>query len=303
MRVRERHQHLALDTRGERDSGRRDARCDGRGRQSRRRCAAAICRCSVRMPIVSVPAGIAASGMRRGRKEIDLRRAEPAGDITIARIFINFARRAELKQFAVPDDADARGHGHGLDLIVGHVEDRGAELDLNPLQLQPQLGAQFGVERRQRLVHQIDRRDREPAHARSRPAAFRRRKGASPGFQACSPICNSSAVCSTRLRIAGFGNAAGRRAQRKSEIVVNGQVRIKRILLKDESDIARSRRIARDVAAVDGDRACVGTLETGNQAQRRCLTGAARAQQHDKLAVIDRQATGRGPHRCGRSAC
>ncbi len=110
-------------------------------------------------------------GNERRRKEIDLRRTEPLGDVAIAWIFVDLARCAELEELAVPDDADPRGHRHGLDLIVGHVQDRRAELDLNPLQLQTQLGAQLGVERRQRLVHQIDGRiahqgppDGDPLH-------------------------------------------------------------------------------------------------------------------------------------------
>ena len=86
-----------------------------------------------------------------------------------------------------------------------------------------------------------------------------------------------------------FRNAASRRAQRKREIVVNGEVRIKRILLKNECDIARPRRIAGNVTAVDRNRTRIGTLETGNQPECRGLAGAARPQQHDKLAVIDRK--------------
>ncbi len=44
------------------------------------------------------------------------------------------------------------------------VEDGGAEIVLDVLQLQPQIGAQLGVERGERLVHQIDGR---AAHQRA----------------------------------------------------------------------------------------------------------------------------------------
>src|SRR6516164_19920 len=64
-------------------------------------------------------------------------------------------------------------------------------------------------------------------------------------------------------------------------------MRIKRILLKDERDIARSGRIARDVANADADRAFIGMLEPGNQSKRRRLAGTAGAQQYDEFAVVD----------------
>ena len=49
-------------------------------------------------------------------------------------------------------------HCHGLDLVVGDVKNSCTKIGLNPLQFDPQIGAELGVERTQRLVHQIDRR-------------------------------------------------------------------------------------------------------------------------------------------------
>src|ERR1700740_1390311 len=64
-------------------------------------------------------------------------------------------------------------------------------------------------------------------------------------------------------------------------------MQIKGILLKDEGDIARSGRIARDVAGADVDRAFIGMLEPGNQSKRCRLAGAAGAQQYDEFAIVD----------------
>jgi multiple sugar transport system ATP-binding protein len=47
---------------------------------------------------------------------------------------------------------------HRLDLVVGDVEHGGAEVVLDALQLDSKLRPQLGVERRQRFVHQVDRR-------------------------------------------------------------------------------------------------------------------------------------------------
>ena len=67
-------------------------------------------------------------------------------------------------------------------------------------------------------------------------------------------------------------------------------MRIERILLEDESDVAGRRLDRGDVAAADGDRARVGALEAGDEAKRRRLAGAGRAEKHEELAVGDGQA-------------
>jgi hypothetical protein len=48
-------------------------------------------------------------------------------------------------------------------------------------------------------------------------------------------------------------HAARRRAQREGQVVEHRQMRIQRILLEHESDVALGRRIARHVAAADPD--------------------------------------------------
>ena len=134
-------------------------------------------------------------------------------------------------------DADAVGHGHGLDLVVGDIQQRGAEFLLDALQLDAHLAAQLGVERGQWLVHQIDRRaahqgaaDRDALHL----AAGKLRRpvlelGADPqhlGDRGYAPL-------DLRLRHPARG-----RAQREGEIVEHRQMRIERVLLEDEGDVA-----------------------------------------------------------------
>ena len=86
-----------------------------------------------------------------------------------------------------------------------------------------------------------------------------------------------------------------RRAQRKGEVVEDREMRIERILLEHEGDVARGRRRARSCRAADQDRPASGRFEPGNEPQRRRLAGAGRPEQHDELAVGDRQATSRRP--------
>ena len=63
-------------------------------------------------------------------------------------------RFAHLLQAAVADDGDAVGHGHRLDLVVGDVDEGGAEPAVQLDQLEAGLGAELGVEVGQRLVHE-----------------------------------------------------------------------------------------------------------------------------------------------------
>ena len=78
-----------------------------------------------------------------------------------------------------------------------------------------------------------------------------------------------------------------RRAQREGEVLAHRHVRIERILLEDHRDVALRRGEAGHRAAADQDLAAVGAVEAGDQAQRRGLAGAGRAEQDDEGAVRD----------------
>ena len=146
-------------------------------------------------------------------------------------------RRADLHQPAVIEDADAACHRHRLGLIVRDVQHRCAEVGLDVLQLHAELAAQLRIERRQRLVHQVDRRtpherpaDRHALHLAARQP--RRRIGelvidAHELRYALDPLPDLTLI-----------DAPRRGAQGKSEIVVNGEVRVERILLEDERHVA-----------------------------------------------------------------
>ena len=105
------------------------------------------------------------------RKQIDGWLAEALGDVGVGRVFVDLARRADLDEPAPVHDADPGRHRHRLDLVVRDIEQRRAELALDALEFDPQVGAQLGVERREGLVHQEDGRvadqrasDRDPLH-------------------------------------------------------------------------------------------------------------------------------------------
>src|SRR6266404_409556 len=66
-------------------------------------------------------------------------------------------------------------------------------------------------------------------------------------------------------------------------------MRIKRILLKHERDVAFGRHFVRHNAPLDHDIAAIGLLQAGDQTQRRRLSSTGRAKQHDKFTVRDEE--------------
>ena len=242
------------------------------------------------------------AAQKLGRNEVDGRGAKPACHIGAVGPLINLPRRAELNQRSLAHHADPVRHRHGLDLVVRHVEDRRSQLALDAFELKAQFRAKLGVQRGQRLVHQIDGRLADQRPADGDPLHFAAGK-------------RGSSIAELLLDMKQFRylldptayhlliHAPRRRAQRKGQIVVDRQMRIKRILLKYERDVAFGRHFLRYDAPLDHHIASIRPLQTGDQAQRRGLSGTGRTKQHDKFAVRDgeRKAADRFDRR--RSSC
>src|SRR6476469_739859 len=66
-------------------------------------------------------------------------------------------------------------------------------------------------------------------------------------------------------------------------------MRVKRILLKYKRDVAFGRHFIGHSASLDQHIAAVGSLQAGDQAQRRGLASTGRAKQHDKFTMRNRE--------------
>ncbi len=95
--------------------------------------------------------------------------AHEAGDERVARLLVELARRALLRDRALVHHDDAVGHRHRLRLVVRHVDDGQREALLQLADLLAHLPAQARVEVGQRLVEQQHRR-LEHQRARHRDA-------------------------------------------------------------------------------------------------------------------------------------
>jgi hypothetical protein len=89
-------------------------------------------------------------------QEIHGGRSDKARHKLIGRSVVQLKGGADLLDHAVAHDHDFVGHGHGLDLIVGHVDRGGANPLVQLLDLGAHLHTQFRIQVGQGLVKQKD---------------------------------------------------------------------------------------------------------------------------------------------------
>src|SRR6202042_2297278 len=200
---------------------------------------------------------------QRAWREVDRRAAQARGHVDVARTLVNLSWRADLRQAAVLDNADAGAKRHRLRLVVGDIEDRGAELSLDALELDAQFGPQLGVQRGKRLVHQVDgRRGNQGAADRHAPPL--------PAGKPGDPLLELLGDPQQRrdfvhpLSDPRFRRPPCGRAQWEGQIVEHREMRVERVLLEYEGDVALRRRGAGDILAGDADPPGVRLLEAGD---------------------------------------
>ena len=154
---------------------------------------------------------------------------------------------AELLDHAAPHDRDAVGERQRLDLVVGDVDHGVAEFGVQRLDLDAQLGAQLGVEVRQRLVEQEHVRPRAPAPARSRRAGAGRRRVRPAGAAAAARSAGFRAARPRAARSRPRGRPATLRPKR--QVPLDRHARIERVGLEHHADAAVLGLLPGDVAA------------------------------------------------------
>ena len=152
---------------------------------------------------------------------------------------------------------------------------------MQALELGARLQPELRVEVRERLVHQVD----------GRVADNRARQGDAL-LLAAGELRRFSrqqlGQADARRRFAhppidlGGLDAAG--AQRKGDVVEDGEMRIQRVVLKDHRDVAARRLELVDAAIADPDFTGVERFESGQQPQQRRLAAARRPEQDEALA-------------------
>ena len=80
--------------------------------------------------------------------------ADEPGNEFVDGLLVEVLRRADLLKHAEVHDRDAVAHRHGLDLVVGDIDDGRAQALMEARDLGASLDAELGIEVGKRLVHQ-----------------------------------------------------------------------------------------------------------------------------------------------------
>src|SRR5262249_46072082 len=147
---------------------------------------------------------------------------------------------------------------HGLRLVMGHVDGRGAELSLELLELVASRVAQLGVEIRQRLIEQKRHRLAHPRARERDPLTFAAPKLARFTIEEAVDAEHPRGPLDLLLDLL-FPHAD--RSQRKRDVLLDREMRIKRIALEYHGDVAGSRRKVGNVGAVDDNLPLGGPLQ------------------------------------------
>ena len=199
------------------------------------------------------------------------RRADEGRNELVVRLCVEFERRADLRDDAAIEHDDPIGERHGFDLVVRHIDHRGAEGLVKLGQFDAHLDAKHGVEIGQRFVEEKHFRlaDERPSDgdALALPAGQLRRLAV---HEFAQPEQASDLVCAFCLH--SLRRPSDR--QRECDVVADSQMRIERVGLEHHGDPALGRPHSGDVDTVDEDCAGGHLLEPGDHPQQCGLAAA-----------------------------
>lgn len=210
--------------------------------------------------------------------------AEEVGDEGGPRVLVQLGGGSELLDPAAVHHRDRVGHGHGLLLVVGDVDEGDADLRLDALELQLHLASQLEVEGTERLVEQQDLRVVDERAGDGDPLLLATGELVRLALGEVAELDELQHVVDLLLH--GLDAAA---AQPEGDVLVDAQVREERVALEDRVDGAFVRRQGGDVLVAETDGARRRVLESGDHPQRGGLSAAGGAEQGEERALRDGQ--------------
>jgi hypothetical protein len=157
---------------------------------------------------------------------------------------------------------------------------------VDPQHLRAHPDPELRVEVGQRLVHQEDRRVADDRAAHRDPLPLPAGQVARLAAQQLGQAERSGgrADPAVPLRLGDAGVLQG-----EADVLVDGQVRVERVVLEDHGHVSPPGRDVVDHVAADADGARRDRLKAGDHAQRGGLAAAGRADEHHELPVGDVQ--------------
>ena len=176
------------------------------------------------------------------------------------------------------------GEGHGLDLVVGHVDGGHPQLVLHVLELGAHVAAELRVEVREGFVHQ---ERGGPAHDRPRECdalPLPPRELARITLEQILHVDLGGRVAHRRRSLVRFQPP---HLERKPDVLRDRLVGIERVGLEHHRDVAVLRELVRDVRVAEDHLPGVRLLEARDDPERRGLAAPGRPEQHQELARLD----------------
>ena len=213
-----------------------------------------------------------------------VRLAQEVGDERRVGSLVELARATHLLDLPGVHDRDGVGHGHGLFLVVGHVDEREADLGLDPLELDLHLATELEVQGSQRLVQQQHRRTVDDRPRQRDPLLLPARElgRLAPGHPGQLDQLEG------RLHLA-LHRLAATTTQAERDVLEDVEVREERVVLEDGVHRPLVRLGVRDVLVPDPDDALGRLLEAGDHPQRRGLAAPRRSEQGEERPRRDGQ--------------
>ena len=224
--------------------------------------------------------------LERALDQVDGRVADQRRHVAVHRLGIEPVGGVDLGDLPVLDHGDALADAERLEL-VGRGIDRGrAELAVQALELGPHVVAELGIEVGERLVEEEEPRLADDGAPDGEPLLLAAAERCRLALQRVGDAQKLRRLAHARV---GLGAAQLHLPQRVSEILIGREVRIEGEALEDHRHVAALDRDSCEVVPVDHERAGVRLLEAGDDAERRRLSGRARPEQDEELAVLDLQ--------------
>ena len=212
------------------------------------------------------------------------RRADEAADEEVDGPVVELLRIGDLLELALAHHRDAVAHRHRLDLVVGDVDRRHAEVVLEPRDLRAHLDAELRVEVREGLVHEERLRLADDRAAHRDALALAAGERARLALEERLEVEDAGGVLDAALDLVLRDLLD---AEAEGDVLEDGEVRVERVALEHHRDVAIARRHVVHDAIADPEHAARDLLEPGDHPERGRLAATGRADEDHELTVYD----------------
>ena len=219
-----------------------------------------------------------------GVDEVHLRRTHEACNEHVGGLGVQILRSVDLLDEAVLHNNDAGTHGHSLDLVMGNVDEGGAQTEVQLGQLGPHLCTELCVQVGQRLVKEEDLRLTDDSTTQSNTLTLTAGQSLRLPVEQVGDVEDAGGFFYAALDLILGGLAE---LQAESHVLEDSHVRIQSVVLEHHCDIAVLRSNVVDQTVADVQLAFGNFFQAGDHTQGGGLTTAGRTDQNDKFLVLD----------------